>query len=166
MSPERISIILDTVSFFFVTIDLYGEERLTNFHDKIEAFLMIIVDILCDIQESLAMKVSMVFGVIVMFAGLLNTASSLIKIFKLEFTFTDLMSYFTDPQKDLIMVVIDMASTILGSIFALFFAVFIVLRALKLTTKFLQSIKLPGVLLTLGTILFVISKSIVWIHTP
>jgi hypothetical protein len=41
MSPryEFISVSLETVAFFLVTIELYGKERLTNATDRLRGFL-------------------------------------------------------------------------------------------------------------------------------
>jgi hypothetical protein len=39
ISVNRISIILETVSFFLVTLDLFGRERLENLHKNIVARL-------------------------------------------------------------------------------------------------------------------------------
>lgn len=167
MSPDQISIILDTVSFFFVTIDLYGEERLKSLHEKIDAVIGISVDILSDIQQSLAGKVSLVFAGCVMFLAIekaANIIEPILSLFNLKFTVPGLINSIPDPVRELIMIAVNIVLTIAGTTLALCLGVFIVSCALKLATKMLQSIKLSGVLLTIGTILFLISKSIDWFY--
>lgn len=153
MSSTHISILLETVSFFFVTTDLYGEKRLTVLKDK-----LILLKSVGDDQKS--------NDAVSWFAFAITIAGAVFLLYKLWIVNFSSFGIWYSILIVIGVIILGLALFSVAGIYVVFvfyavfslvldFLIFFIKRALKFVT-------LQGFLLIIGMLLFLISKYIAW----
>jgi hypothetical protein len=167
MSKEHVSILLEVISFFFVTTDLYGKERLENLN-QIIAERRLTGKIYVKNFRLLFNLVLLIAFIYIVYedwsSWMKNLRVDLIddRHFK-EFDIIDWLKYIGTA----ILIIIGSLGVVVGLIYisswvftAIFytstFILFFVLQVL------LQIVSMKGLLIVVGSILFVISKILRW----
>lgn len=159
MKPEKIAVILETASFFLVTLDLFGKERLKSLYERLQLFLSKLKSqqFKIDVWILSNGKRALTFAVLsAVFAGI--SIWQLVKWIKDE----DLI-----PENTFYLAIgffIFQITIGFGSILIVNLIGFLINRFVSLTlgllVKVLYRYHLEGIMLAVGTVLFLISKLI------
>jgi|GEM_PF-3406063 len=167
MTSERVSIILETISFFLVTLDLFGTERLNTLHQQIRVRLNSIKPL--NLQDRYADSMdkddkSVIVGFLTQLLAFALIIGSLFYLYGIDW-------YVSIPGSKIYRVT---AILIIIFIWALVFVanVYSAIGTLDKIVNFtlgnlvviIGRFKLEGVMLLTGAVLFLISKIIVFIN--
>lgn len=156
---EHLSIGLETMAFFFVTIDLYGKERLSLLRSKVVSFNSVPIK---DRAKNLVWKMFKRWYLFLFVIILINILISQIILRYYSAKFISLYKTGTSLQTiNLDLNIIVFTSTIF--LYALFNFMFLVpFYLVVFIQKMSKLFRFEGMMLAIGTILFIISKVIAY----
>jgi hypothetical protein len=157
---ELVSVVAEVVAFFFVTVDLYGEERLTILNARISSGLNSSLQRLRALLGPFDDDPRHEFGTLRGFAGrILGTAFYSVLLFIIPPAH---LFPFSFPQLLLELLNVCVALITLGMIVTLMVDLLCFLPAFPLWL--VSKLKFKGLLLTFGTCIFLFSKGILAVH--
>ena len=159
MNVHRISILLEVISFFLVTLDLFGKERLGMLYRRIITNLNRIRQVEFERwSHKWLLSPFIFFGAILMTASLVYIIYNFLPLFVAQFPHS--MPFLIGCLIVVIAIYAYIKLLVLIYVRLLYYILLLASVILNLLTRLFNRYKLEGLMLTIGTILFIIGKSI------
>ncbi|GEM_PF-4104970 len=153
MTTNQIITLLDVLSFLFVTTDLYGAERLHQSSDNVKNFFSKLTTKLKPFLDKAPRKIAVILAILILIAVFVESIFN-----QPEFSLGDFL------LKAIIAVVVSIIflpafiQRVQILIYILFSPLFIAKFTMDILIWGLEKMRLKGILLFVGTILFIVGK--------